>query len=95
MWKYRRIIDDNYAKAEKILKSNLAKLHAMSDALMQFETIDEKQIDDVMNNRKVSKPSGWDDVDKDEPEDDEETATKAKQKKRTPTAKKPDSSSKK
>ena len=32
-------------------------LHAMKDALMKYETIDEQQIDDLMNRRPVREPS--------------------------------------
>jgi cell division protease FtsH len=37
------------------------KLHAMSDALMKYETIDASQIDDIMAGRPPRAPSGWDD----------------------------------
>jgi cell division protease FtsH len=56
----RRIIDESYARAEKILKDNEDKLHAMSDALMEYETIDVDQIDDVMQGKPVRKPKDWD-----------------------------------
>jgi cell division protease FtsH len=56
----RRIIDESYARAEKILKDNEDKLHAMSDALMEYETIDVDQIDDVMKGKPVRKPKDWD-----------------------------------
>jgi cell division protease FtsH len=45
----RKIIDDNYQVAYKILKENIDILHAMTEALMEFETIDKDQIDDLMN----------------------------------------------
>ncbi len=57
----RAIIDRNYERAEKILKDNIDILHAMSDALMKYETIDKDQIDDLMNRRPVRKPKDWDD----------------------------------
>jgi cell division protease FtsH len=43
-----KIIAKNYKEAEKILKDNIDKLHAMADALMQYETIDDNQIQDIM-----------------------------------------------
>jgi len=55
------IITRNYQRAEKILKDNMDILHAMKDALMKYETIDAKQIDDLMNRVEVRPPSGWDD----------------------------------
>ena len=56
----RRIIDECYATAERILEENRDKLHIMSDALIQYETIDALQIDDIMNGRKPRPPAGWD-----------------------------------
>ncbi|MBT4884642.1 MAG: ATP-dependent zinc metalloprotease FtsH [Legionellales bacterium] len=52
-----RIIDINYKKAEKILKDNIDKMHAMSEALMKFETIDETQITDIMEGKEPKKTS--------------------------------------
>ena len=36
-------------------------LHAMKDALMKYETIDAKQIDDLMERVDVSEPADWQD----------------------------------
>ncbi|QWF72546.1 ATP-dependent zinc metalloprotease FtsH [Methylomonas paludis] len=58
----RSIIDRNYERAEKILKENEDILHAMSAALMKYETIDKYQIDDLMNRIPVRDPKGWDDT---------------------------------
>ncbi len=58
----RSIIDKNYERAEKILKDNEDVLHAMSDALMKYETIDKDQIEDLMARRPVRDPQGWDDI---------------------------------
>ena len=57
----RRVIESNYQRAKDILQTNLDKLHAMSDALMKFETIDDGQIKDIMEGRAPREPSGWDD----------------------------------
>jgi cell division protease FtsH len=57
----RNIIDRNYQRAEKILNDNIEKLHAMADALIKYETIDEEQINDIMEGRPVREPAGWDD----------------------------------
>jgi len=56
----RRIIDESYQRAEKILRDNEDKLHAMSEALMEYETIDQWQIADVMEGKPVRKPKDWD-----------------------------------
>ena len=39
------------------------KLHLMSDALMKYETIDRKQIDEIMQGREPGPPESWDDSD--------------------------------
>ncbi len=57
----RRIIDECYAKAQAILEENRGKLDLMAEALMLYETIDAKQIDDIMAGRKPRRPAGWDD----------------------------------
>ena len=57
----RRVIESNYQRAKDILQTNLDKLHAMADALMKFETIDDGQIKDIMEGRAPREPSGWDD----------------------------------
>jgi len=60
----RRIIDETYNKAEGLLKDNMDILHAMSDALMKYETLDRHQIKDLMERTEVRAPDGWDDNDK-------------------------------
>ena len=57
----RRVIEGNYQRARDILQTNLDKLHAMAEALVKFETIDDSQIKDIMAGRPPSAPSGWDD----------------------------------
>ena len=59
----RRIIDDCYARAQKILEDNRDILEAMKDALMEYETIDAEQVDDLMARRKVRPPREWNDDD--------------------------------
>ncbi len=55
----RSIIDRTYARAEKILKDNLDKLHLMADALMKYETIDSDQINDIMTGKPPRPPRDW------------------------------------
>ncbi len=45
----RRIIDEQYALARKLLEENRDKMHKMANALLEWETIDSDQIDDIMN----------------------------------------------
>jgi cell division protease FtsH len=63
----RSLIDNNYDRAEAILKDNMDKLHAMADALMKFETIDSEQIADIMEGRDPRPPKGWGDDSGDTP----------------------------
>ncbi|MEG3768021.1 ATP-dependent zinc metalloprotease FtsH [Alteromonas sp. 14N.309.X.WAT.G.H12] len=57
----KAIIDTNYERAHQILEENIDILHSMKDALMKYETIDAKQIDDLMARREVRPPADWDD----------------------------------
>ncbi|MFW9606382.1 MAG: ATP-dependent zinc metalloprotease FtsH, partial [Pseudomonas sp.] len=52
----KSIIDTNYADAERALHENIDKLHAMTQALMKFETIDAEQVDDIMQGREPREP---------------------------------------
>lgn len=49
-----------YERAKKILVDNREKLEMMKDALMEYETIDAGQIDDIMEGKKPRKPADWD-----------------------------------
>ncbi|MFN2382106.1 MAG: hypothetical protein ABR561_06085, partial [Guyparkeria sp.] len=53
------VIDRNYQRCRQILVENMDILHAMSEALMKYETIDAKQIDDLMERRPVREPQDW------------------------------------
>jgi cell division protease FtsH len=55
----RDIIGRNYQRAEKILKENIEKLHAMAEALIKYETINQLQIQDVMTGLPAREPAGW------------------------------------
>lgn len=44
----RRIIDEQYDIAQKLITENADKMHAMAKALLEWETIDADQIDDIM-----------------------------------------------
>jgi len=59
----RKIIDRNYQRAKSILKEHEKKLHAMADALMKYETIDDSQVKDIMEGREPKPPADWDDSD--------------------------------
>ena len=56
-----REILDAICAATKLLEDNRDILEAMKDALMEYETIDADQVDDLMARRKVRPPHQWDD----------------------------------
>jgi cell division protease FtsH len=58
----RSVIDNNYRRAEKILRENEDKLHTMAQALIKYETIDESQIRDIMAGREPRPPTDWTDA---------------------------------
>ncbi len=62
----RFLIDQNYARSEKILNENREKLDMMADALIRYETIDEGQIKDIMEGRTPRPPEDWSDSDEDD-----------------------------
>ncbi|GAB7130609.1 ATP-dependent zinc metalloprotease FtsH [Pseudomonas aeruginosa] len=55
----RRIIDDCYGTAKRLLDENRDKLEMTADALMKYETIDSDQIDDIMAGRVPREPRDW------------------------------------
>ena len=59
----RLLINKSYETATKIITENIDKLHIMSDTLMQYETIDRDQIDDIMMGVKPRPPKDWDNND--------------------------------
>ncbi len=59
----RRVVDDCYQRAQKILEDNIDILHAMKSALMEYETLDADQIADLMAREPVRPPKDWHDSD--------------------------------
>ena len=58
------ILNSCYQTAKTALEENMDKLHVMADCLMEYETIDTKQIDQIMEGRKPGPPADWNDSDK-------------------------------
>ncbi len=56
----RGVIDTGYKRAKEILTRDIDKLHLMSKSLVQYETLDKRQIDAIMEGREPPPPSGWD-----------------------------------
>jgi cell division protease FtsH len=52
----KRIIDEQYALARKLIEDNRAKVDAMAQALLEWETLDSEQIEDVMQGRPPRPP---------------------------------------
>lgn len=55
----RRIIDQQYSLARKLIEENKSKIHAMAKALLEWETIDSDQLDDIMGDREPRPPKDW------------------------------------
>jgi cell division protease FtsH len=52
----RRIIDQQYALARKLIEEDRDKVEAMAKALLEWETIDSDQIEDIMQGRPPREP---------------------------------------
>src|SRR4029078_13561083 len=52
----RRIIDEQYGLARKLIEDNKEKMHRMAQALLEWETIDAEQIDDIMAGKEPRPP---------------------------------------
>jgi cell division protease FtsH len=55
----RRIIDEQYNLARGLIEENSDKMHAMAKALLEWETIDSEQLDDIMAGRAPRPPKDW------------------------------------
>jgi cell division protease FtsH len=55
----RRIIDQQYAQARKLIEDNKDKIHAMAKALLEWETIDVDQLDDIIAGKEPRPPKDW------------------------------------
>src|SRR3954462_8222389 len=56
----RRIIDEMYAKARRLIEENREKVEIMAKALLEWETLDAEQVNDIMQGRppRPPKPAG-------------------------------------
>jgi cell division protease FtsH len=55
----RRIIDEQYSLARKLIEDNSDKMHVMAKALLEWETIDAEQIDDIMAGKEPRPPKDY------------------------------------
>jgi cell division protease FtsH len=58
----RRILEEQYARARKLIEDNRDKMEAMAQALLKWETIDAEQIDDIMAGKEPREPKPSDAV---------------------------------
>jgi cell division protease FtsH len=54
----RRIIDEQYAKARAIIEENREKVERMAKALLEWETLEADQIEDIMTGKEPRPPAG-------------------------------------
>jgi cell division protease FtsH len=54
----RRIIDEQYAKARAIIEENREKVERMARALLEWETLEADQIEDIMTGKEPRPPAG-------------------------------------
>ena len=54
----RRIIDEQYARARAIIEESRDKIEKMAKALLEWETLDATQIEDIMSGRDPQPPEG-------------------------------------
>jgi len=52
----RRIIDEQYALARKLIEDNRDKVEAMAAALLEYETLDAGQVEDIMQGKPPRPP---------------------------------------
>ena len=71
-----RIIDDEYARARKIIEDERDKIEIMAQMLLEWETLDADQIDDIMAGKKPRTP---DDKPQSEKKSDKKAGKKADQ----------------
>ena len=71
----RRILDEQYVLARKLIEENRDKMEAMTKALLEWETIDADQIDDIMSGNPPRAPKPTQSVKASEPPKDDAPAT--------------------
>jgi cell division protease FtsH len=53
----RRLVTDAYAKTSNLIKDNLEVLHQLAGALLEKETLDGKQIEEILVRMRKTAPS--------------------------------------
>jgi cell division protease FtsH len=52
----KRLIDEGYARAKKLIEDNRDKLEMVAQALLEYETLDGKQVEDIVRTGKFTPP---------------------------------------
>ena len=73
------IISECYKKATEILNENLENLHLMAASLVEYETLDSAQIDDIMAGAKPRAPGSKEDKTKSKEKNDPSVGDAAEQ----------------
>ena len=73
------IISDCYSKATDLLKENLDNLHLMAKSLVEYETLDSEQIDDIMAGAKPRAPGSEEDKTENQEKNDPSVGDAAEQ----------------
>jgi cell division protease FtsH len=55
----RKIIDEQYSTARRLIEDNKDKMHTLANSLLEWETIDGEQIDDIMAGKAPRPPKDW------------------------------------
>lgn len=53
----RRILEEQYGRVQQLLDANASRMHAMRNALMEWETLDAAQVEDIMQDRAPRPPA--------------------------------------
>jgi cell division protease FtsH len=85
----RAIIERNYKHATDIISNNRDKLTLMAEGLIKYETIDAKQIDEIMLGNPPSPPADWDKMSAPPTENNTDDDAEPKKKKRVSVKKTP------
>lgn len=64
------LIETNYKRAHEILEEKAQILHSMAEALIEYETLDKQQVEDIMSGRPPRPPQASSDKKKRKPRDD-------------------------
>ena len=73
------IISDCYKQATHILKENIDSLHLMAQSLVEYETLDSEQIDDIMAGAKPRAPGSEEDKTENQEKNDPSVGDTAEQ----------------